>query len=192
MHSYNLPKIYGFDYLRAIFCLVVVGLHTNIQSLFFSYRSIYNIIVYNVFYLAVPIFYQIALVLFFLNREKDKNYFFKKRFFKLIKLYIFWGASSQLFYLLTTKEMYLNYLSSLRDIKNIMDFIITDGYANPFYYFFSLLFLTILAELFAFSIEKTQINNELICYSLLIYFSIILFLLPLSVMFMGQKFAIKT
>jgi membrane-associated HD superfamily phosphohydrolase len=86
--------------------------------------------------------------------------------------------------------MYLNYLSNLKDIKSIMNFLITDGYANPFYYFFSLLFLTILAELFAFYLEKTKINNELICYSLLIYFCIILFLLPLSVMFLGEKFAI--
>lgn len=189
MHSYNLQKIYGFDYLRAICCIVVVGLHTNIQSIFLNYQTLYNIIEYNVFDLAVPIFFQIALVLFFLNRQKEKKYLFKKRFFKLIKLYIFWGALSQLFYFLTTKEMYLNYLSNLKNITNIMDFIITDGYANPFYYFFSLLFLTILAELFAFYIEKNKISNQLICYSLLIYSCIILLLLPLSVMFLGEKFA---
>lgn len=188
MHSSNLQKIYGFDYLRAICCLLVVGLHTNFPSLFLSFQSIHNIIAYNFFCLAVPIFFQISLILFFLNRQKEKNYFFQKRVFQIIKLYIFWGIFSSLFSFLTQKEMYLNYLSNLIDIKNIMNFLITDGYSNPFYYFFSLLFLTILAELFAFYIDRAQINNQLICYSLFIYSCIIVFLLPLSVMFMGEKF----
>ncbi|MGI2903495.1 acyltransferase family protein [Tolypothrix sp. VBCCA 56010] len=184
-----MQKIYGFDYLRAICCIAVVCLHTNIPSLVLNFKNFYNIIFDNVFCLAVPIFFQISLILFFLNRQKEKNYFFQKRVFKIIKLYIFWGIFSSLFSCFTQKEMYLNYLSNLRDIKNIMNFIITDGYYNPFYYFFSLLFLTILAELFAFYIEKTQINNQLICYSLLIYSCIIVFLLPLSVIFMGEQFA---
>lgn len=189
MHSYNLPKIYAFDYLRAICCIAVVCLHTGLLSLFLNWKNFLNIIVDNVFYLAVPIFFQLALVLFFLNRQKEKDYFWKKRFFKILKLYMFWGILSSLFSFFTQKEMYLNYLSNLKDIKNIMNFLITDGYSNPFYYFFSLLFVTILAELFAFYLERTKINNELICYSLLIYSCIIVFLLPLSVIFLGEKFA---
>ncbi|NEU72171.1 acyltransferase [Hassallia byssoidea VB512170] len=189
MHSSNLQKIYGFDYLRVIFCIAVLCLHTNIPSLILKYQTLYNIIVYNVFYLAVPIFFQLALILFFLNRQKNKDYFWKKRFFKIIKLYIFWGILSSLFSFFTQKEMYLNYLRNLKNINNIMNFIITDGYSNPFYYFFSLLFVTILAELFAFYIDRAKINNQLICYSLLIYSCIIVFLLPLSVMLMGGKFA---
>ncbi|GAX43743.1 hypothetical protein NIES4075_47580 [Tolypothrix sp. NIES-4075] len=189
MHSSNLQKIYGFDYLRAICCIAVVCLHTGLLSLFLNFKNLLNIILYNGFYLAVPIFFQIALVLFFLNRQKNPNYFWKKRFFKILKLYMFWGIFSSLFSLFYQKEMYLNYLSNLRDIKNIMIFLITDGYSNPFYYFFCLLFLTILAELFAFYIDKSKINNDLICYFLLIYSGIIVFLLPLSVIFMGEIFA---
>lgn len=84
----------------------------------------------------------------------------------------------------------MNQLNQLTDIKNFIVFIITDGYYNPFYFFFSLLLLTTLAELFASYIEKTKINNELICYCALIISCIIVSVLPLSVMFFGKEFAI--
>jgi surface polysaccharide O-acyltransferase-like enzyme len=79
MHSYNLQKIYGFDYLRAICGIAVVCLHTNIPSLVLKFKNFHNIIVDNGFYLAVPVFFKIALVLFFLNRQKNKDYFFQKK-----------------------------------------------------------------------------------------------------------------
>jgi surface polysaccharide O-acyltransferase-like enzyme len=103
MHSLNLPKIYAFDYLRAICCIAVVCLHTGLLSLFLNWKNFCYIIVDNVFYLAVPIFFKIALVLFFLNRQKNKDYFFQKRLFQIIKLYIFWGIFSSLFYFFTPK-----------------------------------------------------------------------------------------
>lgn len=189
MHKDNLEKIYGFDYLRAICCMLVVALHAGIPSLLLSYKSLYNFIVYNIGYLAVPIFFQISFILFFFSRQKQEDYFFKKRFFKLIKLYLVWGLISQV-YLLVINEISVNQLIDLTDMRKLIVFIITDGYSNPFYFFFSLLFLTTFAELFAFYLEKTKINNELICYSALIFFCIIVFLLPLSVRFFGKEFAI--
>ena len=189
MNKYNSEKIYGFDYLRAICCMLVVAIHAGIPSLLLSYKSLYNFIIYNIGDLAVPIFFQISFILFFISREKQEDYFFKKRFFKLIKLYLVWGLISQL-YLLVINEISVNQLIDLTDMRKLIVFIITDGYSNPFYFFFSLLFLTSFAELFAFYIEKTKINNELICYSALIFFCIIVFLLPLSVMFFGKEFAI--
>ncbi|MEG4501278.1 acyltransferase family protein [Microcoleus sp. F10-C6] len=188
MDKYNLEKIYGFDYLRAICCIIVVGLHTNIFSFLLSYKSLSNIILYNIFCLAVPIFFQISLILFFLSRQTQKNYFFKK-IIRIIKLYIFWGVISQI-YLLAINEISVNQLINLIDIRKLIVFIMTDGYSNPFYFFFSLLFLTTLAELFAYYLDKTKINNALICYSALIFSCIIVFLLPLSVMFFGNKFAL--
>lgn len=69
MHNYNSEKIYGFDYLRAICCMLVVATHADIRSLLLSYKSLYNFIGYNIFDLAVPIFFQISLVLFFLKNN---------------------------------------------------------------------------------------------------------------------------
>ncbi|MEG4444905.1 acyltransferase family protein [Microcoleus sp. AT9_B5] len=188
MNKYNSEKIYGFDYLRAICCMLVVAIHAGIPNLFLNYKSLYNFIAYNIGDLAVPIFFQISFILFFFSRQKQEGYFFKK-FFKLIKLYFVWGLISQI-YLLLINEISVNQLMDLTDIRKLIIFIITDGYSNPFYFFFSLLFLTTFAELFAFYIEKTKINNELICYSALIFFCIIVFILPLSVMFFGKEFAI--
>ncbi|MEG4808416.1 acyltransferase family protein [Microcoleus sp. F8-D3] len=189
MHKYNSEKNYGFDYLRAICCMLVVAIHAGIPSLMLSYKSLYNFIVYNIGALAVPIFFQISFILFFFSRQKQEDYFFKKRFIKLIKLYLVWGLISQL-YLLLINEISVNQLMDLTDMRKLIVFIITDGYSNPFYFFFSLLFLTTFAELFAFYIEKSKVNNELICYSALIFFCIIVFLLPLSVIFFGKEFAI--
>ncbi|MEG4507038.1 acyltransferase family protein [Microcoleus sp. F6_B4] len=188
MNKYNSEKFYGFDYLRAICCILVVAIHAGIPNLLLSYKSLYNFIVYNISYLAVPIFFQISFILFFINREKQEGYFFKK-IFKLIKLYFVWGLISQI-YLLAINEISVNQLMDLTDIRKLIIFIITDGYSNPFYFFFSLLLLTTFAELFAFYSEKVKINNELICYSALIFFCIIVFLLPLSVIFFGKEFAI--
>ncbi|HBK97853.1 MAG TPA: hypothetical protein DD001_11305 [Microcoleaceae bacterium UBA10368] len=188
MHNYNSQKIYGFDYLRAICCMLVVAIHAGIPSLFLSYKSLYNFIVYNIGGLAVPIFFQMSLILFFFSRQKQENYF-KIRLFKLIKLYLFWGLISQI-YLLVINEFSLSQLINLTDIRKFIVFIMTDGYSNPFYFFFSLIFLTTLAELFASYIEKIKINNELISYSALILSCIIVFLSPLSVMFFGKEFAI--
>lgn len=189
MSNSNLGKIYAFDYLRAICCIVVVGIHTGIHSLLLGYKNLYNIIAYNVFDLAVPIFFQISLILFFLIREKQKDYFFKKRLYKIIKLYIFWGVFSELFFL-AINEITMSSLIDLIDIRNLLIFIIKDGYSNPFYFFFSLLFLTTLAEVFAFYIDKTTINKELVCYSTLIFSCVIVFLLPLTVMLISEKFYI--
>ncbi|MTJ08490.1 acyltransferase [Anabaena sp. UHCC 0204] len=188
MNNSNLGKIHSFDYLRAICCLVVVAIHTNISSLFTSHENLANIITYNLFDLAVPVFFQTALVLFFINRRKYQDYFLKKRVLKLIKLYLFWGLFAHLFNLMTINQIYINYLNQLLDLKILIRFMIQDGYSNPFYFFFSLLLITSLAELFAIIIDQNQVKSEIIAYTGLIISCLIVFLLPLSTIFLGQEF----
>jgi surface polysaccharide O-acyltransferase-like enzyme len=197
----NLERIYAFDYLRAISCIFVIALHSNISCIFDEYPIIHGILIFNLFDLAVPLFLQISLILFFLKREQQPDYFLKKRLFRLIKLYIFWGLFYQLFSLISHFNK-IN-LTSIKDLINIkftikdgIVFILTDGNSAVFYFLFSLFFITALAELFAFYIENNdtnnQINNQVISYIFLIFSCVILLLLPLIQILLGGKFPILT
>jgi len=187
----NLEKIHGFDYLRAISCIFVLAIHTNMSSLFSGHKNLQNIILFNVWDLAVPIFFQVSLILFYINKQKNQNYFLEKRITKIIKLYVFWGIINQIFTFFSKKEEYLSALFiSLSSFKKILIFILTDGNSAPFYFFFSLLFLTTLAELFTLLINNYNLNKEIICYLLLIFSCIIVILLPLSKIFFGETFDI--
>ncbi|MEA5549585.1 acyltransferase family protein [Anabaena cylindrica UHCC 0172] len=196
----NLEKIYAFDYLRAISCIFVIALHSNISCIFEGYQRIHSFLIYNVFDLAVPLFFQISLILFFLKRESQPDYFRKKRLFKLLKLYIFWGLFFQLFSL--TLQLNKIYLISIKDlmtiqinIQEIIIFIISNG-NSIFYFLFSLFLMTALAELFVFSLEINQknkhINPDVISYILLILSCVILFSLPLIHITLGEKFSLLT
>lgn len=197
----NLEKIYAFDYLRAISCIFVIALHSNIICFVKENQIIHDLIIFNLFDLAVPLFFQISLILFFLKREKQPDYFFKKRFFKLLKMYIFWGLFYQLFsWGLHFKNIDFTNTQNLihieANIKNIIIFIITDGKSPTFYFLFSLFFITSLAELFVYCLEKIktryQINPELISYIFLIISCSTVFLLPLIYMKLGENFSILT
>ena len=69
----NIQKIYGFDYLRAIFSLVVVIWHVfqpwTIQPQNFL-TFVVMVISYDFLLLAVPVFLQISLFLFYVNRKR--------------------------------------------------------------------------------------------------------------------------
>ncbi|MBD2138847.1 acyltransferase family protein [Anabaena sp. FACHB-1237] len=188
MNTINIGKIYGFDYLRAVCCILVVAIHSNISGLFWGYENIYEFIVYNIFNLAVPIFMQTALVLFFINRQKYPNYFWNKRLFKIIKLYLFWGMVAHIFNLIFNNAIYTNFLSQSITWRSLISFIIEDGYGNPFYFFSCLLFMTMLAELVVMLIEKTRIQAEFIIYPGLILSCITVFLLPLIPEIIGTQF----
>ncbi|MBD2202763.1 acyltransferase family protein [Calothrix sp. FACHB-1219] len=194
----NLEKIHAFDYLRAISCLFVIALHSNISCIFDQYQRIHSLLIFNLFDLAVPLFFQISLILFFLKREKQPDYFYKKSLLKLFKLYIFWGLFSQLFSL--TLDFHKKYFISIKDvinsqisIHNLLVFILTDGNSASFYFFFSLFFLTALAELFVSYLESNQkdnqINSEVISYVFLIFSCTIVFVLPLIQISLGEEFS---
>lgn len=177
-------KIYGFDYLRAVCCLSVLVLHSNLPSLLNDHRLVKNILNFNFLFLSVPIFLQIALVLFFLNREKKPSYFINRRLPKLLQIYLYWGLISHLFNLLTNRDTYLAYLRGL-DGWGFIQYVMNDGFSNPFYFFFSLLLTTCIAELLAICWEKTK--SSLLLYTGMILVFLILIAMPFSVLFINRN-----
>jgi surface polysaccharide O-acyltransferase-like enzyme len=142
--SFPREKIEGFDYLRTVFCLVVVFVH-----LFPSGpgehgsnhgENLTNALQYNFASLAVPVFLQISLFLFYKNRmSKGSDYLTKSRLPSLLKPYLLW----------TLAYAFINNTFSSFDLaspKYILLFLITGGY-SIFYFFFSLLILTACAEM---------------------------------------------
>ncbi len=85
-------KLEGFDFLRTVFSIAIVALHSElfllagtvtIGSLCFA-----KLLKANIAYLAVPVFLQMALFLFLLKRkEVGFQYFLRRRLPKLISLY---------------------------------------------------------------------------------------------------------
>jgi surface polysaccharide O-acyltransferase-like enzyme len=191
LENNNLEKIYAFDYLRAICCIIVVVAHTNVISLLPQNTDLHNMILYNGIALAVPIFFQTSLILFFLNREKKQNYFTNKRIPKLLQLYFFWGLFSHVFYLIYDNQAYLSYLRQL-NLLNFLVFLLSGGYRNPFYFLSSLLILTSLSELLAIGTNKLKLSHKFIAYTGLILSCGIVLFLPLSALLFGQKFLLLT
>ena len=144
------PKQYftGFDYLRAIFSLLVVLLHgtglsflTQINQ---NLQIIPNIVYQNVCLLAVPVFLQISLFLFYRKSEKDDTYFINKRLPQLLSIYGIWmiiGAFGSAFF---TRG---KYFLKIFDLTNL-PMTLVRGTRDELYFIFSLIFLTTLASLY--------------------------------------------
>jgi surface polysaccharide O-acyltransferase-like enzyme len=137
-------KIQGFDYLRAVFCLTVVVVHVSLMdpgklggNLADNLTNIFH---YNFTLLAVPVFLQVSLFLYYKNREfKGSDYFAKSRLPSLLKPYLLWTLIFTL-----TKGSFQSF--DFGNPKYVLLFLITGGY-SIFYFFFSLLVLTACAEM---------------------------------------------
>lgn len=157
-HLASSNRFEGFDFLRAIFAVVVVILHAKLLLVLtgkLQLGFLADILNANVGYLAVPVFLQISLFLFLIKSEKaGSQYFQKQRLPKLISLYLFWSLAKLLFdaVLLGDSPAIKHGLSS---IGNFIGFLIGGGY-SAFYFFFSLLFLTVIAELFMQRLVKVK------------------------------------
>lgn len=130
-----------FDLYRAIFAIFVVAWHTHAlgeTELFSSTDkfsvSLVDVIYFNVFLIAVPLFFQVSLFLYVKNRKNTKEYF-KKRIVNLLYLSFFW-VSCWLFFITGIEPI---------PLKEIPIFIITGG-RSIFYFFISLLLLTVVTE----------------------------------------------
>lgn len=179
-------KFEGFDFLRAIFSIVVVALHANLFRVFsdvFGWSLISNILIMNVGYFAVPIFFQISLFLFYFKSKKNEfQYFWQQRLPKLISLYLFWVG------LVTIFELLFNFsggLKSLRvatsSLKSLVEFIVS-GNSTPYYFFFSLIFVTVVAEILILTFKRikkrsirTKISYVFLFISLILIFTFSLF-----------------
>lgn len=137
---------HGFDYLRTLFVLCVVAIHTKLFSSYtplftkVSYSlkdiSIFDIIHFNLLFSAVPGFLIISVYL-----SSNKVYSHKKDYIRkiegLLYLYLFWVG-------ILVISMGLKPSLS---IAGITGFIIRGG-NSLFYFFFTLIFITIISFFF--------------------------------------------
>jgi hypothetical protein len=173
----------GFDFLRAIAAIAIVAYKTKlfyIPEILMPSHFTYGLSAYVLSgmlgALAVPVFLQISLFLFYLKSENTGvKYFFQKRLPRLISLYIFWVTLITLFDSLSGGG-----LNSIREIvsslKGFVLFIIS-GNNTPYFFFFSLIFVTIIAEILVLSFGKLEKSSAktTINYCLLFVFSVLLF-----------------
>lgn len=177
-------KLEGFDFLRAVFAISIIAIHANLFSLLGNLKlgsiSTADILSANVAYLAVPVFFQISLFLFYIKSEKvGSSYFFQKRLPKLVSLYLFWVISKIVFdILLTGKSEPLQ--NSTTSIRAFIEFIVSGG-NSPLYFFFSLAFITGLTEVVIFGLRRTPktLSRRIIIYSSLLASCLLVFIFSL-------------
>jgi len=157
----------GFDFLRAVFAIAIVALHCYVffpGSLKIGAISIGDILRANVAYLAVPVFFQISLFLFYIKSEKAGSlYLFQKRLPKLISLYLFWVSSLLAFNILLNGK-FESFKNSISSVKSLVEFVIGGG-NSPLYFFFSLAFITVISEgvvLVLGKIKKDILKNSVL------------------------------
>lgn len=159
----------SFDFLRAIAVIAIVAYKTkifNIPEILAPNSFTYGLSAYvlngMVGALAVPVFLQISLFLFYLKSENTGvRYFFQKRLPRLISLYVFWVVSITLFDSLSGGGW-----NSIREIvsslKSFVLFIIS-GNNTPYFFFFALIFVTVIAEILVLlfgRLEKTSTKKR--------------------------------
>lgn len=172
----NNKKIMGFDWLRCVLCLAVIGLHTNIMSVPNQYVGadpanplIYRLLLYNLFWAAVPTFMTLSLFLYLIKRKDNSSYFFRKiKSFTLI--YFFWAILER--FLLTIGG---GFFPSEISPWNI--FSVISSHENIAYFLFMLLILYIFMEVFYRIMENRVIRK--------LFFP--LFILTLVAMFISVK-----
>jgi surface polysaccharide O-acyltransferase-like enzyme len=169
--------IYGFDYLRAMGCIMVLLIHSgalNVLTINSKMQSISRVLYFDFLMLAVPVFLNISLFLFLYNRKKSKHYFWSNRLPKLLNLYCFWVALKLVFKLIVDKSN----LVFFGTIQSTILTVISGGYSE-LYFIFSLIFMTTLTE---FSVRFTSRFNSRyqmsITYCLFAIFCLFIAILP--------------
>lgn len=168
-------KFEGFDFFRGLFPLAIVAYKTKLFYLpailipsTFTYQISDYVLSGMVGALAVPVFFQISLFLFYYKSEKTGfSYFMQKRLPRLLSLYLFWVGLVTIFDILVAGGME-QIRKGTSSLKAFVEFIVS-GNSTPYFFFFSLILLTILAQILVqlFSkIEKTSIKTS-ISYCLL-------------------------
>ncbi|MBE9228818.1 acyltransferase [Phormidium sp. LEGE 05292] len=155
-------KFAAFDFLRAIFSVVIVAYKTkifNIPKILVpsSFAKAFSDYVLSgmVGALAVPVFLQVSLFLFYKKSEKiGLNYFIKKRLPRLIYLYLFWVGSITLFDILFVGGIE-TITGATSSIKAFLEFIVS-GNSTPYFFFFSLIFVTVLGEILVLLLSKIE------------------------------------
>jgi hypothetical protein len=158
---------FGFDYLRAIFCIVVVAWHNSIfgettrtyaPGISKISPTIPDIIYFNLFLLAVPVFYQIALILYISNRQERSSEYFTRRMARLLPLFFFWSGLMLLFQYCISDINIKPYFATFNAAMSTL----VSGGRSLFYYFFPLIVLTPFTELLLLSLRKIKRKNAFI------------------------------
>lgn len=179
-------KFEGFDFFRGLFPLAIVAYKTKLFYLpailipsSFTYQISDYVLSGMIGALAVPVFFQISLFLFYYKSEKtDFSYFLQKRLPRLISLYLFWVGSVTLFDILFAGgiEQIRRATSSL---KTFVEFIVS-GNSTPYFFFFSLILLTTLAQILIQLFNKIEKNSIKINISYCLLFVTSLFIFTFS------------
>lgn len=139
-------KFEGFEFLRAIFSIAIVALKTNLfllVEILFSANFSYMLMA-SFSYLAVPVFLQISLFLFYLKSDRSGFlYFLKKRLPRLVSLYCFWVGLKIVSDIVLHGQLQ-SIKNSASSPENLVEFIVS-GAQSPFFFFFSLIALSTLA-----------------------------------------------
>jgi hypothetical protein len=172
----NKQKFENFDFLRAIFSISIVAYKTNlfyVPTQLFSNRLTYAFSDYIlsgiVGAIAVPVFLQISLFIFDIKSYKiGYSYFIKKRFSRLISLYLFWLILITLYDVLFI-DKFATISENFSSFKQIILFVVS-GNNTPYFFFFSLIFVTIASEalIYFLRILGTQLQTNKLTYYLLI------------------------
>jgi Acyltransferase family len=173
----------GFDYLRAIFSIAIVADHTGlfILATLFGSSTLTDVLYANVSYIAVPVFFQISLFLFYLKSEKTGlQYFVQKRIPKLVYLYLFWMTFKILCEILVKGESASIKMATV-SIRGFLEAIVSGG-NSPFYFFFSLLFITTLAGFNAFMFRAQEDSSINIKVNYFLFFIFCILILSFSAM----------
>ncbi len=174
----------GFDFLRAVCVVVIVAYKTkifNIPEILFPSALTQALSGYvlsgMIGALAVPVFLQISLFLFYLKSQKTGlAYFMQKRLPQLISLHIFWVGLITLY-----DVLFVDKAAALKGItaspKAFFEFIVS-GNSTPYFFFFSLILMTIVAEVLILALgnlksasAKIRVSYGLLFASCLLIFS---------------------
>jgi surface polysaccharide O-acyltransferase-like enzyme len=106
-------------------------------------QNILKVFYYNICLLAVPVFFQISLFIFYNKQAIDQSYFRKKKLQDLLIIYSIWMSIGLVVNSLVSKG---EDLFALDNLENLTIFFIS-GSRPELYFLFSLIFLTVLAFL---------------------------------------------
>lgn len=178
-------NISAFDWLRVIGCFMVILWHSgalNIIAINQTLTKLRDIISFNILLVAVPIFVQISLLLFFKKRDFSTNYFMSKRLPRLIKLYAFWLTVRLLFY----KAVGISIADFFDDFPSVLTTLIS-GANSEVYFMFALIFSTTISELFIRLMSRLKPQARIVWIRGLLFVSCLIIVLLSAVAVLTEK-----
>ena len=178
----NKNYFFGFDYLRAGLCIFVVAWHnvifgppTVLNSSMIEHLSptVADIIYFNILLLAVPTFFLTSIFLYVLLRQHRPANYFIDRMKRFASLLIFWSVTVSLYRYMMGWNLNDFFNGRLQTTLTIVT-----GGRSVFYYFFSLIVLTGIAEAFFLFTSKIKRHKNFILWVALAFSLIILIIAP--------------